>query len=165
METTSDPLSWRQRVGDDDVDNFDDDGDGDGFGDDEVSVISPRSLEILLCENLIVDKDGLVSKRCCSTFLRYITFQDYVHELVKVWAMDIHVLGLDNHQHCISPRPWHCARGRSLGERGGRRLRRRLCAAGYGGGGHNQLIMVVINMMVVVTVLVIDSISPGCGRD
>ena len=90
METTSDPLSWRQRVGDDDDDNFDDDGDGDGFGDDEVSVISPRSLEILLCENLIVDKDGLVSKRCCSTFLRYITFQDYVHELVKVWAMDIY---------------------------------------------------------------------------
>ena len=27
------------------------------------------------------------------------------------------------------------------------------------------IIMVVINMMVVVTVLVIDSISPGCGRD
>ena len=26
------------------------------------------------------------------------------------------------------------------------------------------IIMVVINMMVVVTVLVIDSISPGCGR-
>ena len=104
METTSDPLSWRQRVGDDDDDdhfdgdddgddgNFDgdDDDDGDGFGDDEVSVISPRSLEILLCENLIVDKDGLVSKRCCSTFLRYITFQDYVHDLVKVWAMDIY---------------------------------------------------------------------------
>ena len=103
METTSDPLSWRQRVGDDDDDNFEDDGDfdgddfdgddnfdGDGFGDDEVSVISPRSLEILLCENLIVDKDGLVSKRCCSTFLRNITFQDYVHELVKVWAMDIY---------------------------------------------------------------------------
>ena len=91
METTSDPLSWRQRVGDDGDDNFDDDGDDDdGFGDDEVSVISPRSLEILLCENLIVDKDGLVSKRCCSTFLRHITFQDYVHELVKVWAMDIY---------------------------------------------------------------------------
>ena len=27
------------------------------------------------------------------------------------------------------------------------------------------IIMVVINMMVVVMVLVIDSISPGCGRD
>ena len=111
METTSDPLSWRQRVGDDDDDDDgdgdgdgfggDDDGDGDGFGgddnfdgdgfgDDEVSVISPRSLEILLCENLIVDKEGLVSKRCCSTFWRYITFQDYVRELVKVWAMDIY---------------------------------------------------------------------------
>ena len=151
METTSDPLSWRQRVDDDDDDNFEDDGDfdgddfdgddnfdGDGFGDDEVSVISPRSLEILLCENLIVDKDGLVSKRCCSTFLRHITFQDVFHNPVKVWAMDIHVLGLDNHQHCISPRPWHCARGRSLGERGGRRLRRRLCAAGYRGGGHEH---------------------------
>ena len=91
METTSDPLSWRQRVGEDDDDDDDDDNfDDDGFGDDEVSVISPRSLEILLCENLIVDKDGLVSKRCCSTFLRNITFQDYVHELVKVWAMDIY---------------------------------------------------------------------------
>ena len=49
-----------------------------------------------------------------------------------------HVHGLDNHQHCVSPRPWHCARGRSLGERGGRRLRRRLCAAGYRGGGDNK---------------------------
>ena len=49
-----------------------------------------------------------------------------------------HVHGLDNHQHCVSPRPWHCARGRSLGERAGRRLRRRLCAAGYRGGGHEH---------------------------
>ena len=98
METTSDPLSWRQRVGDDDDfdDDFDDFGDGDdddGFGDDEVSVISPRSLEILLCENLIVDKDGLVSKRCCSTFnVSSVPLQDYVHDLVKVWTMDIYHL-------------------------------------------------------------------------
>ena len=53
----------------DDDDDFDGDDnlDGDGFGDDEVSVISPRSLEILLCENLIVanclvKSHGTVSK-------------------------------------------------------------------------------------------------------
>ena len=46
METTSDPLSWRQRVDDDDDDNFEDDGDfdGDDFdGDDNVDPSHPHT--------------------------------------------------------------------------------------------------------------------------